>query len=193
MITNTPPSQLRSVHTIFESMMVDSLSVGDYSCPLIHFPYFPLLLLFSMSKACLSAVLSFTLIFLFSLRLLKSDCPNYCNKALSPVLHKCLETQSSCKGTRSLIFIFGLLDTCCFVEWYSRRFTECSLRQGSQKCSIKWLSFWIVYNVTHNFIISQSFLLNIFWTYTRSKLSTHVVEKGCVSANQSLVNDGALG
>ena len=50
-----------------------------------------------------------------------------------------------------------------------------------------------VYNVTHTFLISQSFLLNIFWTYTGPKLPTPVVEEGCVSANRSLVNDGVLG
>ena len=50
-----------------------------------------------------------------------------------------------------------------------------------------------VYNVTHTFLISQSFLLNKFRTYTGPKLSTPVVEKVCISANRSLVNDGVLG
>ena len=49
-----------------------------------------------------------------------------------------------------------------------------------------------VYNVTHTFLISQSFLLNIFRTYTGPKLSTAVVEKVCVSVTWSLVNDGVL-
>ena len=43
--------------------------------------------------------------------------------------YKCLGAQLSWISTRSLSFIIGLLDTFCFVEWYSRRFTIYSLRQ----------------------------------------------------------------
>ena len=60
-----------------------------------------------MGKACLLAALSFVLTCLVLLRLLESDCPNHCNKAMS---------QSSWASTRSLSFIIGLLDTFCFVE-----------------------------------------------------------------------------
>ena len=60
----------------------DSLSLWA-SSPSINFPYFPFLLLFPIGKACLSDALTFFLICLVLLRLLESDCPNYCNKALS--------------------------------------------------------------------------------------------------------------
>ena len=50
-----------------------------------------------------------------------------------------------------------------------------------------------VHNVTHTFLISQSFLLKIFRACTGPKLSTPVVKKGCVSTNWSLANDGVSG
>ena len=87
-ITNTPPSQLRSVHIVFLILpWWQPFFLGVYSCCSIHSPYFHFLLLFPMGKTCLLVALLFALIWLVLLRLLESDCPNYYNKALSQNQH----------------------------------------------------------------------------------------------------------
>ena len=154
-ITSTPPPQLRSVHIVFLPPHDGSLSthvLQFISLPFLFFYYFQWVKLYRLPWSFYSYWDS-------SNPIVRITIIKLCHNTS---FHKCLGTQSSWKSTRSFRFIIGLFDTCYFVEWYSRRFTVYSLRQRSQKCSIKRPSFWIVYNVTHFTIISIKHISDIY-------------------------------
>ena len=165
-ITNSPPPQLSSIHIIFSLLpWWQPLSVGVYSCLSIHFLYFHFLLLFLMGKACLLVALSFFLICLVLLRLLESDYPNYCNKALS---QKQFSINICCTIIMNKYQIFELYHR---VTWYllfcGVILSIYSLRQRSQKCSIKRLNFWISPSKKTLLLMDRS--LELEWFNIRAK------------------------
>lgn len=70
-------------YRIFPSLIMAASLHDSLLMSFNSFLYFHFLLLVPTGKACLLVALSFVLIYLLLSRFLKSDCSNYCNKALS--------------------------------------------------------------------------------------------------------------
>ena len=106
----------------------------------------------------------------------QSDCPNYCNKALSQ--HQ-FSINAWGHNRHEQVLDPWVLSWVCLIPFVLWSDILVDLLYTPYANGPKGVPFnnWIVYNVTHNFLISQSFLLNMFRAYTGPKLSTPLVER----------------